>query len=76
MEAITLKALCSIEHGIPVKSDANDILVAAKAFRAEHCQVADVTVIHVRVQVCDLVSIIELRLNSGNQALVAKVIRE
>ena len=47
MEAITLETLCSVEHGIPVKANANDILVAAKALGAEHGQIAHIIVEHV-----------------------------
>ena len=74
MEAITLETLRSIVHGVPVEADANDILVVAKAFRAEHCQVTDITVEHVGVQISEFVTCIELVLNVADQLLIAKVI--
>ena len=74
MEAITLETLCGIVHGVPIEANANDILVVAKAFRAEHCQVTDITVEHVGVQISDFVTCIELLLNGADQALIANVI--
>ena len=76
MEAVTLETLCGIVQGVPVKANANDILVVAKAFRAEHCQVTDITIEHVGVQICDFVTCIELHLNGTDQALIANVIVE
>ena len=76
MEAVTLETLCGIVQGVPVEANANDILVVAKAFRAEHCQVTDITVEHVGVQISDFVTCIELLLNGTDQALIANVIVE
>ena len=47
VETVTLKTLSSIEHSIPVETNANDILIAAKAFRTEHGHVSHIVIMHI-----------------------------
>ena len=49
-------------------------LFTFKVFRAEHCQVTDITVEHVGVQIGDFLTCIGLLLNNTDQALIANVI--